>query len=140
MLTEKGLHPRQAVLPAHVLAVDLAQVGHVERVLVAGLAHVVVDALNTAAKGLADEALGQGRIVVVVVGGGDAHAMVGDRAGDQGIAGELRLLVVYVVDVDIVGITLNDGGSHNHIPRGKRDVCEERRLEDEGVGAQKRDW
>jgi hypothetical protein len=104
----------QALLPAHVLAVDLAEIGDVERVLVAGLAGIVVDALDAAAKGLADEALGNAKVFVVVA---DAHAMIGGVvARGQDISIELRLFVVYIVDVDIMGITFDDGGGHHHIP------------------------
>ena len=57
-LTIEGLDARQVQLPAEVLAIDLAEVGHEEGVLLAGLAEFMVDVLNTLAKSVANQLLG----------------------------------------------------------------------------------
>ena len=57
LLTIKGLHAREVLLPAHVLAVDLAEIAHEKGIFVTGLAGLVVDALYALAEGIANQLL-----------------------------------------------------------------------------------
>jgi hypothetical protein len=52
------LHTSQVLLPAKVLAVDLAKVSDEEGVLIAYIARVMIDSLNTACQGGFDQLLG----------------------------------------------------------------------------------
>jgi hypothetical protein len=52
------LDPRQILLPAHMLTVDLAQVGDEEGILVAGIAGVWINGLNAALQSLPNQLFG----------------------------------------------------------------------------------
>lgn len=56
--TVEGLDAGQVLLPAEVLAVDLAEVCHEEGVLVAGVTHLVVDGDDALVESVADQLLG----------------------------------------------------------------------------------
>jgi hypothetical protein len=50
-----GLDPAQVLLPAEMLAVDLAQVSYEESIFFAKLAGIVVDSLDTGLQGLSNQ-------------------------------------------------------------------------------------
>lgn len=52
-----GLDACQVLLPAHMLAVDLAQVGYEEGVFVAYFAGIMIDGLNAALEGFPNQLL-----------------------------------------------------------------------------------
>lgn len=105
-LTIEGADTWQVLLPAKMLAVDLAKVGNEEGVFFAGFAHLMVDGLNTLVKGLADELLG-------VVG----HSILQGRVQDGFLQCKVRV-------IDIVDIGVEDCRCHNHVPNGVRDEWE----------------
>lgn len=55
LLTIMRLHTRQATLPAHMLAVDLAEVGNEEGILIACFASVMIDIIDAGFKRIADQ-------------------------------------------------------------------------------------
>lgn len=63
-LTIVRLDTSQVLLPAQVLAVDLAQVSDEESVLVADVTDVMIDSLDTALQSGANELLGIARAIV----------------------------------------------------------------------------
>jgi hypothetical protein len=65
--TVERLHTRKILLPTKVLAINLTKVGDEEGVLVARVAHFVVDALNTLSKSLANQLLAGNHSIVVMV-------------------------------------------------------------------------
>ena len=64
MRTVMRLDTSQILLPAQMLAVDLAQVSDEEGILVANVTDVVVDSLDTALQSGANELLGAARAIV----------------------------------------------------------------------------
>jgi hypothetical protein len=64
-LTIKSLDSGKGVLPSQMLAIDLAEIGHKESVLVTWMTGLVVDVINSSAQGRANELLGH---VLAIVG------------------------------------------------------------------------
>lgn len=58
VLTIVWLHTSEVLLPAEVLAVDLAHVGDEESILISGLARVLINALDALLQGLTNHLLG----------------------------------------------------------------------------------
>lgn len=57
VLTIEGPDPREILLPAKMLAVDLSEVSNEESILVARLTHLMVNGLHALVESLADELL-----------------------------------------------------------------------------------
>ena len=53
-LTVEWLHPWQILLPSHMLSVDLAKIGHEERIFIAWLAGFMIDFLHPLLQGFSN--------------------------------------------------------------------------------------
>jgi len=65
--TIKGLDARKVPLPAQVLSIDLAEIGHEEGVLLSGLTVFRIDTLHALAESVSDQLFGCRLDIVVVV-------------------------------------------------------------------------
>jgi hypothetical protein len=101
-LTIEGTDARHILLPAKMLAVDLAKVSDEEGVFFARFAHLMVDSLDTFVKGFANELLR-----------GIDHSIVLGRIQDWFLQRNMWV-------IDIIDVSVEDCRCHNHIPNRVR--------------------
>lgn len=98
MLTVERPNTRQVLLPAKVLAIDLAEVGDVEGVLITRLAELMVNGFHAAVQSLADQDFGINGSMIMILKW--LHEV-----------GRLQYIMI-----DMVGVALDSCCCHNHIP------------------------
>jgi len=64
LLTIERPDPREILLPAEMLAVDLAEVGNEESIFITRLTHLMVNGLHTLVESLTDELLGGNQVML----------------------------------------------------------------------------
>lgn len=65
MLTIERLHTGKVLLPAHVLAIDLAEIAYKKGVFISRLASFMVDTLNAPAESITNHLLGNDGAIVI---------------------------------------------------------------------------
>lgn len=101
--TIEGLHAWEIFLPSHMLAVDLAEIAHEERIFISRITRFMVNTLHTSAESIADQMFGyQGAILLIVK----------ERVLD-------RSKIVVIIEDNRCDM-IDSNCCHNHIPRIKQ--------------------